>query len=192
MLTQIIPSCVLYWRACITALLFLYALWYILHMNIGFVETDWQRNIRRVSPFLGIILVGVFSLFMFTLLNNAMKEITQVVNTEAPLGVTGTIRLEEQSPVPYGSKINFRSTVDGVIEGATTFITVACFQADKLVYQRSAQQGVAFFVSDQYERDLVWDGTSASCSATLMYRKPEGARINLHILDGVSFNVAKQ
>jgi hypothetical protein len=157
-------------------------------MNIGFVETDFQKNVKRVSPFLGILLIGAFAYYMFTILNNAMQSLTQVVNTEAPPDVGGTLRLDGSSPVKYGSRVDFKSTVQGVEEGATTFVTVACFQGEKMVYQRSAQQGVTFNIAAQYERDIVWNGETASCSATLMYRKPDADKINLYILDAVSFD----
>ncbi len=162
---------------------------YTYGMNIGFVETDWERNIKRVSPFLGVLLIGAFTYFMYTVLSDAMRDITQSVHTETPLDVNGTIRLVEKVPVSYGTSINFRSTVDGAANKAMTYITTTCFQGDRLVYQRSGQQGVSFYLSDQYERDLEWDGASASCSATLMYRTVGDSKIDVFILDALSFEV---
>jgi hypothetical protein len=158
-------------------------------MNIGFVETNLERNIKRVSPFLGVLLVVAVALMVFMFLRAAMQDLTQAVHTEAPKHISGTVRLTSPQPLHYGESAEFRSTVHGGASESTSYITVACFQEDKLVYQRSAQQGVRFYLSDQYERDLEWDGADASCSATLMYRTVGIAQIDVYILDAVSFNV---
>jgi hypothetical protein len=158
--------------------------------QLGIIETDWERNIKRVSPLLGVLLVAVFAFFLYTVLRDAMSDLTQAVHTEAPRDVSGTLRLVQEDPVEYKDSIEFRSTVQGVEQGATTFITVACFQEQTLVYQRSAQQGVRFYLYDQYERDLEWDGGPASCSATLTYRTV-GEQVDIYVLDAVSFEVGE-
>jgi hypothetical protein len=162
---------------------------YSVHMKLGFVETDWERNIKQVSPFLGMLLIAAFALFLYTVFTNAVHDLTQAVHTEAPRDVEGTLRLVDQGPHRYEDTVSFRSTVQGATSGATTYVTVACFQDEKLVYQRSAQQGVSFYLYDQYERDLEWDGGTASCSATLMYRTAGAGKIDVYVLDALSFNV---
>lgn len=161
-------------------------------MNIGFVDTSWERNLQRVSPFLGVILIAAFAYFMFTMLRNAMTDLSQSVHTEAPLDVTGTIRLAVPQPLAYGDKVSFRSTVSGITEGTMSYITLACFQGDTLVYQRSVQQGVNVYLKDQYERDLVWDSGNASCSATLLYRSVGASAVDVYVLDALSFDVQRE
>lgn len=161
-------------------------------MNIGFVETNLERNLKRISPFLGMLLVAAVALMMFMFLRSAMEELTRAVHTEAPSDVSGTVRLSVPQPLHYGESAEFRSTVHGAASESTSYITVACFQGEKLVYQRSAQQGVRFYLSDQYERDLEWDGGAASCSATLMYRTVGDGQVDVYILDAVSFDVVEK
>jgi len=154
------------------------------------IDTDFHRNVQRVHPFLGTLLVGMFGLFILILLRNALANFTQSIHTEAPQGVTGTLKLLTKEPIEYGSSVEFRSSARGVAGTAATYINTACFQKDRLVYQRSAQQGVSFLLRDQYERDLEWDGTAASCSATLLYRAPsDDVTVNVYVLDAVDFEV---
>ena len=162
---------------------------YAVGMYIHGIDFSFERNVKRISPFLGVILVSAFALFVFVVLRNAMNDLTHAVRTETPSSVDGTIRLVTPGPYQYGDVVQFRSTIQGAAKNATTYITTACFQEERMVYQRSAQQGVSFVLTDQYERDLEWDGTSASCSATLMYRTAEAEKIDMYIVDGVSFVV---
>jgi hypothetical protein len=160
-------------------------------MGKWFVETDWERNIRRVSPFLGVLLVASFALFMFMMLHGALSDLTTSIaaGTDTTLGAAGTLRLASSQPVRYGATVQLQASVTGARSGAATYITVVCFQGDKLVYQRSAPQGTSFLIAAQYDRDITWDGGPASCSAALMYRTG-GSSIDVHVLDAVSFDVS--
>ncbi len=158
-------------------------------MNIGFVETDWERNLKQVSPFLGVVLVGCVAFLMFLFIYNAVQGLATLAHTAVPSGVSGSIVLTSRQPLTYGSSAHFSSTVDGMAPDATSYIATVCFQGDKLVYQRSAQQGVEFPLLDQYQRDLAWDGKTASCTATLMYRAVNGARANVYMLGSTNFVV---
>lgn len=163
-------------------------MWY--RIDMALVDTDFTNNVQRIRPFLGVALVACFTLAMFVIMKNALDDITQVVHTEAPMDVHGTLKLTTRSPIEYKSSVAFRATVSGAGPETSSYISTVCFQEETLVYQRSAQPGVDFYLTDQYERDLEWDGGFASCSATLMYRVPSGAVVNLYILDSVSFDVA--
>ena len=72
---------------------------------------------------------------------------------------------------------------------SNTYITTVCFQGERMVYQRSAQQGVPFYLYDQMGSSLDWNGEDASCSATLMYREVGFDSVDVYIVDSVSFDV---
>jgi hypothetical protein len=154
------------------------------------IDTDLERNIAHVRPYLGVLLIGSVALMFGVLIYNAAKQLTETVHTTAPEGVTGAITISSRGDIRYGDTIDFKSTTAGIYSNkSNAYVSTVCFQGETMVYQRSAQQGVPFYLYDQIGSSLDWDGNEASCSATLMYRKVGFDNIDVYVVDSVSFDV---
>lgn len=154
------------------------------------VDTDFANNVRRVRPFLGILLVGAVGLYFAHVLYKSVSDLTVVLEPTDALGVTGTLVLTSPADPTYGNLLTFSLSLDDASsDTAQSYITVMCFQDKKLVYQVSAQPGVKFLLTDPVDPRLEWDGGAASCNASLIYRVPSGTRAELYMLDSISFEV---
>ena len=154
------------------------------------IDTSFERNVAHVRPYLGVALIAVFAIYLFMKIFNATSELTQVVHTNAPEGVDGSLQLISRGKVVYGDTIEFKSSASGIGSSySNTYITTVCFQGETMVYQKSAQQGVSFYLYDQMGGSLEWNGEDASCSATLMYREVGYDTVNVYVVDALSFDV---
>ena len=154
------------------------------------IDTSFERNVAHVRPYLGVALIAVFAIFLFMKIYSATSDLTQVIHTNAPEGVEGSIKLVSRGQVVFGDTIEYRTTASGIYSTkSNTYVTTVCFQGENMVYQMSAQQGVDFYMYDQMGSALEWDGGDASCSATLMYREVTGDTINVYVVDSISFEV---
>ena len=154
------------------------------------IDTDLKRNVAHVRPYLGVLLIGSVALMFGLLIYNAAKELTKTVHTDVTEGMSGEITIATRGDIRYGDTIDFKSSTSGVYSSkSNTYVTVVCFQGETMVYQRSAQQGVQFYLYDPIGSSLDWDGEDASCSATLMYRKVGYNSIDVYVVDSVSFDV---
>lgn len=155
------------------------------------VETDFETNIRRVRPFLGILLVASFGLYVAHIIYQSVTELTSAFQPGESIGVTGTLALATPTEPAYGSLLTFSSSVLGeTTDKAQAYITAMCFQGDKLVYQFSGKPNVKFLLTDPLEPGLDWNGGPALCNASLIYRVPGDKRAELYMLDSISFPVA--
>jgi hypothetical protein len=154
------------------------------------IDTDIKNNISHIRPYLGILLIGSIALGFTLLVHRATTQLTQTIHTTTPEGVSGKLSLQKRGTIVYGDTIDYKSSViGGYSHPVNTYVTTVCFQGDEMVFQRSAQQGVPIHLYDQIGGGLEWDGGTASCSATLMYREVNSDTVDVYVVDGVSFDV---
>jgi hypothetical protein len=154
------------------------------------IDTDLERNITHVKPYLGVLLVGSIALLFGMLIYKATNNLTQNIHTKTPAGVEGTLVLKTKGVIEYGDTIQYKSSASGInSQESTTYITTVCFQGETLVYQKSVLQGVSVYLYDQIGSGLDWDGKNATCSATLMYREVKRDVVDVYVVDSVSFEV---
>jgi hypothetical protein len=155
------------------------------------IDTDLGRNIKRVSPWLGVLLVISLSILLIRMIFSSVNDLTAQLNPGDAIGVVGTITLKSPSSPQYGNLVQFSSTATGdMARDAHTYIVTTCFQGDKLVYQLAAQPGVKFHLTDMLEPGYEWNGGAAECNASLIYRVPKDGRADLYMLNSTSFSVA--
>ncbi len=158
--------------------------------SVFMIDTDVARNIQHIKPYLGVMLVASVALGFAIMINNATKQLTQSIYTDVPKGIEGKLSVKTYGILHYGDTVSYKSRISGIsLEKANAYITTVCFQGDRMVFQRSAQQGVSIHLYDQIVEGLDWDGGDASCSATLMYRTVAGGAINVYVVDSISFEV---
>ena len=154
------------------------------------IETDFETNVRRVRPFLGILLVAVFGFYVVHIIYQSLTELSTTLQPGDSIGVTGTLSLSTPTEPQYGNLLTFSSSVSGeTTDKAQAYITAMCFQGDKVVYQFSGKPNVKFLLTDPLEPGLDWDGGPALCNASLIYRVPGEKRAELYMLDSISFPV---
>ncbi len=157
------------------------------------IDTDFARNIQHIRPYLGVLLVGAIALGLGLMINSAAKQLTQSIHTDVPAGIEGKLSLKTRGDLYYGDVISYKSRISGIsLDQSNTYVTTVCFQKDRMVYQKSAQQGVSVYLNDQLGPEFEWDGLSASCSATLMYRVAKPDAVNVYIVDSLSFEVSSK
>jgi hypothetical protein len=156
-----------------------------------YIDTSFENNVRRVSPFLGTLLVIAFGFMMMRVVFDGVNNLTASLNPGDAVNVFGTISLVSPKEPKYGTLVQFATTASGdMAKNAHTYIVTACFQDDKLVYQLAAKPGVKFLLTDMLDSNYDWDGGAASCNASLIYRVPKEAGADLYMLDSISFEVA--
>ena len=90
----------------------------------------------------------------------------------------------------YGDTVEFETSVSGVSNRATVYITVVCKQGSTVVYQASAAPDASFELTDQAGDNLEWDGQSADCEAWLQHLVKKGKGYTVTNLDIDDFTVA--
>ena len=105
---------------------------------------------------------------------------------------TGTIALAQTAQaLRYGGSVSFVTSVQGRMAAKSSlYVTVVCSQSTTLVYQWSAAPTFSFPLVDQAGAGLEWHGGAASCSATLIYKVPQGRGYVITWLDQAAFEVA--
>jgi hypothetical protein len=156
-----------------------------------YIDTSFENNVRRVSPFLGTLLVILFGFMMMRVVYSGVNNLVADLNPGDAVNVFGTITLKSPENPKYGNLVQFTTTATGdMAKDAHTYIVTACFQDDRLVYQLAAKPGVKFHLSDMLEPNYDWDGGEAECNASLIYRVPKADKADLYMLDSISFVVA--
>jgi|GEM_PF-6202443 len=157
------------------------------------INTDWERNIKHIRPFLGVMLVFSVALLVYLAVHRSTSNLVDALQQQPAtgLGVEGTISMRSNGAAPfYGSLITFDGRAVGSTHAsAQTYVTVVCFQGSELVYQFNAKPGVKFLLTDPLEPGFNWDGGPASCNASLIYRVPGETQAELYMLDSMSFDV---
>jgi hypothetical protein len=104
---------------------------------------------------------------------------------------TGTIALAPTAQaLRYGGFVSFVTTVQGKLAPKSrVYVTVVCLQGSTAVYQYSSAPDFAFPLVDQPSEGLEWNGGSASCTATLIYKVPQGRTYAIYWLDQTAFDV---
>jgi len=155
------------------------------------IDTDFKRNVSHVRPYLGVILIASVALMFGVIIYSAMQQFTQTVYSAAPSGTEGALSIRGGvGNIRYGDTVKYNSFITDVGKrDAVSYITTVCFQDDKLVYQRVVPQGVAVELSNQIGGVNEWDGEDASCSATLVYRQMSMNRVDVYVVESVSFDV---
>ena len=125
-------------------------------------------------------------------------------NRDAGSGVTGSLTMlspdglssavsqygSEIYPVYYGDRVVFEISVDGKLsKNSRVYVTVICAQAGEIVYQASNWSDYTFYMQDLEGQGLDWNGESADCSATLVYREEKGREAVLNYLATTEFFV---
>ena len=142
---------------------------------MALIDTDFERNVKRVQPIIGILLVISVGLLVYMVVHRSASDLATSLASGSAIDVHGTVLLEGDGTVQYGDLAKFSTTMSGdVHEEAQGYVTVVCFQEDELVYQYSAKRGVKFLLTDPLEPGFNWDGGAASCTASLIYRVPAG------------------
>jgi hypothetical protein len=75
-----------------------------------------------------------------------------------------------------------------VAKNSRIYVTVVCRQPD-VVFQASNWTDYTFTMTDLAGQGLVWDGSAADCTASLIYRVDKGRQVVHTILDDVPFAV---
>ena len=134
---------------------------------------------------------------MFRTLGRLILPVAVTVALAGPAGAasstpTGTIALGQTAQAPrYGGSVSFVTTVQGrPAAKSSLYVTVVCSQGSTLVYQWSAAPSFTFPLVDQAGQGLEWPGGAASCSATLVYKVPQGRGYSITWLDQVAFGVS--
>jgi hypothetical protein len=133
--------------------------------------------------------IMVRKLVATALLAATMLIVSGAAEAAAP-GPTGDIDLAPTAAaIRYGGSVSFVTSVQGKIaSNSRVYVTVVCLQGPVAVYQYSAAADFVFPLVDQ--AGLEWNGGSASCTGTLIYRVYRPNRIEIHQLDQVPFEVA--
>jgi len=156
-----------------------------------YVDTSFENNVRRVSPFLGTLLVIAFGYMMIQVVFKSVNDLASNLNPGSIVNVSGSIQLLKPIEPKYGNLLQFSSSVSGdMAKDSHSYIVVTCFQEDELVYQLAANPGVKFHLTDMLEPGYDWDGGAAECNASLIYRVPKSETADLYMLDSTSFAVA--
>lgn len=88
----------------------------------------------------------------------------------------------------YGDTVWFATSVNGkTAKGSMVYVSVVCNQDGTIVYQWSAAPDFGFPLVDQAGQGLEWDGTDASCRASLIYLVEKGRTVELTVLDQTIF-----
>jgi len=153
------------------------------------VDTDLERNMKRVQPFVGLLLVLSVALMVFMVIRKSAENLVHALSPTSESEVTGTIQLAAPAPT-YGGLVSFRTSTAGEERAdAQQYISVLCFQDDTLVYQYTDRAHSKFLLTDQRDPGFDWNGDAAWCSARLLYRVPTVAGAELYTLDTTSFDV---
>lgn len=157
---------------------------------MSLIDTDFERNVKRVQPFIGLLLVFSVGLLVYMVVHRSANDLAASLASGTAIGVSGTITLANDRDLQYGDLANFRTTISGEEQDeAHGYVIVVCFQEEELVYQYSAKRGVKFLLTDPLEPGFEWDGGAASCTASLIYRVPVGNSAELYMLESTSFEV---
>ena len=114
------------------------------------IDTDFERNVKNISPVIGLGLVVAVAALVFFVLNNTAQGLADALHPAELTEADGTIQAIPSAPYAYGDTIMFRSTVHGAESNSNTYVTVACFQGKKLVYKDTAVGQPEFtFKNDQ-------------------------------------------
>jgi hypothetical protein len=155
------------------------------------VNLNLADNINRIRPLLGIGLVLSVALFAGYTVFSRMDDLASDLNSALPKGVEGSIVLQSATPVTRTQPIHFTSDVFGDTPAtARTYITMTCFQGERLVFGQVAKQGASFHINDP-QQTSAWSDGSAVCSAALMYQVMQGSVDAVFMVDSVSFEVAE-
>ncbi len=158
-------------------------------MQGGYIDTSLKNNIAHIRPFLGVLLVGSVALGVMFMLLNATKQLTQTVYSAPPEGVRGTLT-HRRSVIRYADTITYDAFVTGVKGGEKrAYITTVCFQGDVMVFQKSSSLNTPVYLYDQTGDSPQWNGQSALCNATLMYRGADASAREVYLLDSINFEV---
>ena len=155
-----------------------------------YIDTSFENNVRRISPFLGTLLVIAFGYMMMRVVYSGVSDLAQQLNPGDAVNVFGSISVTSPKVPRYGSLVQFSTSASGdMAKDSMTYIVVTCFQDDELVYQLAAQPGVKFHLTDMLEPNYDWNGGAAECNASLIYRISKGETADLYMLDSTSFSV---
>lgn len=157
------------------------------------METDWATNVRRVSPFLGVLLVMVFGFYMAYMLYGKLNDFALELQPQDAVAVKGNLTLANGVAPTYGNYVSYVASISGdTVNTAHSYISTTCFQGEKLVFQAISKPSAKVFLTNPVDPSLTWDGNQALCTASLFYLIPQGSQANLYMLDSTSFTAGSK
>jgi hypothetical protein len=144
-----------------------------------------------VSPFLGVLLVVVFGLYVMHMLYTSLTEFSLQLQPEGVVSVNGALALADGVVPAYGAYVSYTTSLSGdTAREAHSYVSTICFQGEKLVFQAISKPSAKVFLTNPVDPTMMWDGDRALCTASLFYFLPQAGQASLYMLDSVGFEVA--